>query len=909
MTLFLGLLLMAAFLAQVLWTVSASSIWEVRSTASNNNGGAFAVGGNTYSITNLSGTGCRSATPAVTSASYTFVNGDNTHYLWITGGQFVTGWYKILSQSGGTATLSPPNCTGTTVNGSLTVTAVSSFTGFSVGMAINGSGITAGTTIAALDPRHSTLQLSAAATASASGVTITQNVGTVDSPAATGSATIDRTMNDTAFTNGTNLTVDHTTNTKVNPDGYTVTTADVGNFVHITTTGTGAAFTVGWYQITAVTTGGSQRWTLDRSPAAIDSTGATWFMGGALATINQLGTNMAANQSAFIKTSGGYSTTSSISFTGNSGNPPTATTPPARLIGYTTDRGDHGQVVLTLSTTSSLTGISVPQGWYVENIIVDCAGLTTSTALANGTDTIFRNCVARKFTTQGFSLGGSPTRLFSCAAYDGTSAATQAYQINSGNAFFFNCVSRDNICPGFRVTSSPLATFVCCIAANNSGASSDGYVISTNSIRIDVIDCIAFNSGRHGIASGGTSVGWAINVKGCILHSNGQSSGTGYGLVLGSATGLAAMPGSDGNAYYNNATGTRNFGDDIGGTTLINAFRPYADIYDIVLTADPFVKVSTPVADLVVDGANNLKVTAASHVFVSGDVGETIFISSSTGGWTRGEYTISSVVSGAAILSSSPAATGTTGGSWYFDDFRINNTAGGGAALRGTDPIYTVPEYTGLNVGYADIGVFQHLDASQFQVYTPGGYTVRASNVTAATASSLTLDSGATSTTDIYKGLRVTIVAGTGVGQSRLITTNTNASPPVCTVVPNWTTTPDTTSVYALEPQAGVDIEQYGATTVTGSGVFKKNTAYTAFQFVMISASDHVSPLAGLGTGVTIERSIDGGAFAAATNSAAEVGNGLYKINLSAADLNGDGITFKFTGSGADPLLLTIYTT
>lgn len=87
--------------------------------------------------------------------------------------------------------------------------------------------------------------------------------------------------------NGTNLTVDPTVNTKIIPDGYTVVAADVGNIIQITTTGTGAVFTLGFYQIVTATPGTTltQRWTLDRSPAIISSIGAVWAMGGALLTI------------------------------------------------------------------------------------------------------------------------------------------------------------------------------------------------------------------------------------------------------------------------------------------------------------------------------------------------------------------------------------------------------------------------------------------------------------------------------------------------------------------------------------------------------------------------------------------------------------------------------------------------
>jgi hypothetical protein len=85
-----------------------------------------------------------------------------------------------------------------------------------------------------------------------------------------------------------------------------------------------------------------------------------------------------------------------------------------------------------------------------------------------------------------------------------------------------------------------------------------------------------------------------------------------------------------------------------------------------------------------------------------------------------------------------------------------------------------------------------------------------------------------------------------------------------------------------------------------------KNTALAAFEFPMISSSDHFTPTTGLT--VTATRSIDGAAFAACANAVAEVGNGVYKINLAATDLNGDMITLRFAATGADPTLVGIAT-
>jgi hypothetical protein len=59
---------------------------------------------------------------------------------------------------------------------------------------------------------------------------------------------------------------------------------------------------------------------------------------------------------------------------------------------------------------------------------------------------------------------------------------------------------------------------------------------------------------------------------------------------------------------------------------------------------------------------------------------------------------------------------------------------------------------------------------------------------------------------------------------------------------------------------------------------------------------------------LSVTRSIDGGAFGAATGSAAEISNGMYQFDASQADMNGDIITFRFADTGADDTFLTLIT-
>ena len=79
-----------------------------------------------------------------------------------------------------------------------------------------------------------------------------------------------------------------------------------------------------------------------------------------------------------------------------------------------------------------------------------------------------------------------------------------------------------------------------------------------------------------------------------------------------------------------------------------------------------------------------------------------------------------------------------------------------------------------------------------------------------------------------------------------------------------------------------------------------QNATFNNIMFLFVAASDHVTPVTGA-TGTAVTRSIDGGAFGSGTGSLAEIGNGIYQYDASAADMNGGIITFRFTATGGTP--------
>lgn len=89
----------------------------------------------------------------------------------------------------------------------------------------------------------------------------------------------------------------------------------------------------------------------------------------------------------------------------------------------------------------------------------------------------------------------------------------------------------------------------------------------------------------------------------------------------------------------------------------------------------------------------------------------------------------------------------------------------------------------------------------------------------------------------------------------------------------------------------------------------KRNEALANFEFLMVDESDGRTAKTGLSP-VTASVCLDGVNFVTLPGGASviEIANGMYKINLSAADLNAQVLTLRFTAVGADARYITIVT-
>ena len=106
-------------------------------------------------------------------------------------------------------------------------------------------------------------------------------------------------------------------------------------------------------------------------------------------------------------------------------------------------------------------------------------------------------------------------------------------------------------------------------------------------------------------------------------------------------------------------------------------------------------------------------------------------------------------------------------------------------------------------------------------------------------------------------------------------------------------------------PTSG-DLTATMKTSVATAVLPTTNAALNNVEMLMVLASDHATPATGLSP--TLTRSIDGGAFGAigGTTAVAEVGSGIYQIDLDTVDTNGLIITYKLAAATADDSFLTI---
>jgi hypothetical protein len=96
------------------------------------------------------------------------------------------------------------------------------------------------------------------------------------------------------------------------------------------------------------------------------------------------------------------------------------------------------------------------------------------------------------------------------------------------------------------------------------------------------------------------------------------------------------------------------------------------------------------------------------------------------------------------------------------------------------------------------------------------------------------------------------------------------------------------------------------AISAAAGSEFKKNVAFPNFPIYMVLSSDHVTPASGKVVSALVQQ--DNGAFIASTNAPVEIGNGVYRVNLTQAEMNADVINLVFMAADSDTRVVSFPT-
>jgi hypothetical protein len=367
----------------------------------------------------------------------------------------------------------------------------------------------------------------------------------------------------------TDMVVATTTFTSVaNP----VTTAITCNVIQIIS-GTGC--TAGFYYVVSTS---SLTATLDRSAG----TGScTANLGGAIGTLAELNTVMGLTnnitQTGWVKANATYQISGAVTFNMTNNTHGVS----ININGYTTTRGDNGQPTIQ-ATSTGFTMVTISNNNDLNNLtfrnfVLDCNSEATSSGfLFNGNGNSAANLQIKNckggfaFSFGGF--GNLVARNIYATNYTGSTSTFVMGQTTTFNETCMWCVAVGNTAPGFTMAGPGVC--ISCIAANNTGASTDGFLLTSSQVTTTILlGSVAYGNGRDGIrfegdASSGSS---QLILLDSILYGN-----AGYGFNNTGTTGTATSYGivEDYNGFGSNTSGATN--NLTQGT------------HDVALTANPF---------------------------------------------------------------------------------------------------------------------------------------------------------------------------------------------------------------------------------------------------------------------------------------------------------------------------------
>lgn len=311
--------------------------------------------------------------------------------------------------------------------------------------------------------------------------------------------------------------------------------------------GNGIKIGSSWYEVVSVSN--ATTIIVDRTISA--ASGLTMKLGGAVDSPNTIVGVRVAGNVAYVKATATYSITSTwtLSDAGSDGAP-------FSLIGYTTTRGDNGQVTVKWTGAGSGVIIDVSGALNIlRNFIVDGNGKTADRGLRlNAANCVAINCHGKDCNLSALDAINTGTLLYRCTATT-TGSATSSGGINlTSGGLAHSCISYANAKNGF-ITSNSVGYLINCIARGNT--TNGLYCFGTGGFW--VFNSVSYGNTGDGLRLDGTPEDQFLTIFNTIFASN-----TGYGInataadysVAANAPMHAARRWN--NAFYNNTAGVRN---------------------------------------------------------------------------------------------------------------------------------------------------------------------------------------------------------------------------------------------------------------------------------------------------------------------------------------------------------------
>ena len=382
-----------------------------------------------------------------------------------------------------------------------------------------------------------------------------------------GGSGTDRSLQASPDDSGTDLVVDAVDNTIVTSATHNFVAADVNNHINISA---GAGYTTGIYEIISVAANAA---TLDRSPAAVGTTGGTWALGGACLTMTFVDGLVVAGNTVNVK-GGTYTSATTLGVWTATGT----AADPIKIRGYTTTPDDG------VGTAAAWTGPLVTSA-------------TNSTALFTINNADFTTIDGFKFThtaaTRGICVSAvtsssSPFRVIN-SVFDGCSVAINGSTILTfltvGNSFITNSTTNAISIGG----AASVITLVDSIFYNNTGS---GITSSHASTTITALNNV-FSTNTFGIKN--TSAGTSNYLW---IKNNSFVSNTDSGVSLDGTTAERVL--LENNIFYGNTTNGISFATNANGVVMSNKNNAYGGngtnrtniavgTNDVTLTGSPFV--------------------------------------------------------------------------------------------------------------------------------------------------------------------------------------------------------------------------------------------------------------------------------------------------------------------------------